>query len=576
MGVNKKYILMTFVLGLLLMAAYAYALDYPHTDEGLFDNDIYNCNDCHFDQGGHSPPTWYNPQLNTLDDTFYNQQCRSCHYTGGESPGPFKKPHSSNSMETTQYGNWRIQCWQCHDPHAQEQIDDDLADTTTPLSDNFRRLVFYAKIVSIVTDNTPGSEQSTITIDTDLNEFDPAADFSESLSPPRSFYEVVPNIAEPFYVYRIKTADPGVNLREIVTLGVIDTSKAGPNDDLRIYIAKLNRRVIDAPDIPTCTYEDHPTEGELFDCTNRIPKNVKWKNRNDHNSFADGDMDGDGNYTGMCEICHTRTKYHRNVLEGPVGVHEHNKQQDCMQCHDHEGGFAVNETACSVCHGFPPTENVPNQSSTGGNSGMVDQYGLIGSEVPGSTGSATPGAHDKHVNTEGFSCSTCHAGSAGTSTTHNSDLSITMGFSMFNGFFQGGNYDGQVSVTAGYNTAPVPTSPATTVSQGDTKQCSNIYCHSIVQTSTGAALTGAGGEYKQPVWDGAVVCGDCHDADSAPIISSGSHTMHADTQMFACDACHNYQLGTTQAADHPNGVIDIDFGLPRVRNASVGRRPCAG
>ena len=80
---NKKYVLTAFVFGFfILMAVYAYALDYPHTDQGLTTAFKYTCNNCHL---GHTAPAWWDPQANpaSMDDTFYNRLCKHCHKDGG-------------------------------------------------------------------------------------------------------------------------------------------------------------------------------------------------------------------------------------------------------------------------------------------------------------------------------------------------------------------------------------------------------------------------------------------------------------------------------------------------------------
>ncbi|MFQ6108810.1 MAG: cytochrome c3 family protein [Candidatus Aminicenantales bacterium] len=54
-------------------------------------------------------------------------------------------------------------------------------------------------------------------------------------------------------------------------------------------------------------------------------------------SFADGD----DNYDGICEVCHTQTKHHRN---NSTGKHQHNKGRTCTlsNCHSHINGFIKN------------------------------------------------------------------------------------------------------------------------------------------------------------------------------------------------------------------------------------------
>lgn len=53
-------------------------------------------------------------------------------------------------------------------------------------------------------------------------------------------------------------------------------------------------------------------------------------------SFADADEDGNGVYDGICEVCHTLTRYHRN--DGSAGTH-HNTGRQCTRCHEHITNF---------------------------------------------------------------------------------------------------------------------------------------------------------------------------------------------------------------------------------------------
>ena len=63
-------------------------------------------------------------------------------------------------------------------------------------------------------------------------------------------------------------------------------------------------------------------------------------------SFADGDT----NYDGICEVCHTQTKFHSNnglYLGNPVAAH--NGGVFCIRCHSHDKGFRG--AWCGGCHG---------------------------------------------------------------------------------------------------------------------------------------------------------------------------------------------------------------------------------
>ena len=58
------------------------------------------------------------------------------------------------------------------------------------------------------------------------------------------------------------------------------------------------------------------------------------------NSFADGDEDRNGSFNGVCEVCHTKTKFHRN---NPSGSHDHYNGQTCTNCHLHVNQFLAFE-----------------------------------------------------------------------------------------------------------------------------------------------------------------------------------------------------------------------------------------
>jgi len=52
-------------------------------------------------------------------------------------------------------------------------------------------------------------------------------------------------------------------------------------------------------------------------------------------SFADSDQDGNGYYDGVCETCHTQTKYHLNNAPDT----KHHTGDTCTSCHAHVDRF---------------------------------------------------------------------------------------------------------------------------------------------------------------------------------------------------------------------------------------------
>lgn len=58
---------------------------------------------------------------------------------------------------------------------------------------------------------------------------------------------------------------------------------------------------------------------------------------------------GAPNFDGVCETCHTQTRYHRNSA---AGDHTHHAGQQCTICHHHDVGFG---SPCVACHESSPT-----------------------------------------------------------------------------------------------------------------------------------------------------------------------------------------------------------------------------
>ena len=64
-------------------------------------------------------------------------------------------------------------------------------------------------------------------------------------------------------------------------------------------------------------------------------------------------------YNGLCQACHTKTKYYRNYTSPAT----HNSSSNCLSCHKHNGlgvvfAFKPVGGGCSGCHGYPPVANM--------------------------------------------------------------------------------------------------------------------------------------------------------------------------------------------------------------------------
>ncbi len=110
---------------------------------------------------------------------------------------------------------------------------------------------------------------------------------------------------------------------------------------------------------------------------------------------ADTQFDTGVGTTDICVVCHTQTEHNGEMATAGGSQHTQNYENtnQCLGCHSHEydsdiltaDGFMPLQ--CDACHGFPPTTA----------DGYLDNTNAVG-------------AHDAHVNGQGFGCSECHNG----------------------------------------------------------------------------------------------------------------------------------------------------------------------
>jgi predicted CxxxxCH...CXXCH cytochrome family protein len=458
------------------------------------------------------------PPHNTADP-LQKVNCSNCHFTNTtladdlclSCHNPVNMTGKYGVVQTHQGTGFTITCRTCHNPHYQRQAS-----------------VFSAE-GHIVTGTTTSIGTNTL--------YDSTAPFGAADS--LKDYTLIPNLSYPSIMYRISgnTSD---------TLTVEGTIRGLPYAGAgKIYSVKYGKMVKDVITTP-----------------NSGNKQVKFftSAENVLNNLADGlpkdPVTGyDTNVNGVCQVCHTKTTYFTNT--GKVdenGAHPAVAGTNCATCHTHQDNF---KPTCNSCHGNPP----------------VDSTTLVFSPAP--TGSTTAGVHAKHVSTLLYACATCHVNSTGFGTTHNNpadaNRTVTLGFSLYSGVRLGGQYNGQT--TTHYDSSEPNTIVSNTGSPGDgSLTCSNLYCHSIVQTNGGGALTKDTSDYKTPSWDNTapntVICGKCHgDNRETPssnhtgiIIASGSHTKHVSESTgygMACGNCHS--TGGSGTAQHANNAINVVF-----------------
>ena len=279
-------------------------------------------------------------------------------------------------------------------------------------------------------------------------------------------------------------------------------------------------------------------------------------------SFAAAPNNGSGSYTGpLNDYLPSQT----NVFGVCSATYCHGTTMNVAG--DRNGGTNITPTwgtastgQCGTCHGADAT-NPPHRGSHQSHTGLDRWY---------------YGAFPNYIYARGFTCTVCHKNFTPKHVDGNADWSFD---STGKPWLSGALYKGFSSAFA----LPVPSAYG---------QCSNLYCHSIVQTITGGALTGLAGEYKTPTWGNVSEgkCGSCHAIDAqhawyaglqngTPEIASGSHARHLkylDARMFAgiperCAVCHDYSrtdnlsgcaaatCHTTEQAMHVNGSVDVRF-----------------
>ncbi|BCR05572.1 c-type cytochrome [Desulfuromonas versatilis] len=247
--------------------------------------------------------------------------------------------------------------------------------------------------------------------------------------------------------------------------------------------------------------------------------------------------------TRACEVCHSVTMYHRYDTEadpdgaGPLtgqAVYNHFNDRDCTDCHRHSLGFTA---SCTGCHGNPPLE-----ATLGGPNGLAD--------IPGATGSTTPGTHYKHVVVLQYPCVYCHAGwrdvgempkvvGGKQDINHKFDVFGRQPADIDYATAITGHYTGQDGVS--YEGVVTPTG------QG-TMTCENIYCHGGTDTMGGT----------NPQWNGNIACNSCHGTSATNTPPGYSHTTHVGKMGQACTVCHGD--GTVNPLPGSNGHVNGSVG----------------
>lgn len=449
----------------------------PHwTSHGI------NCSDCH--------PAHMGPKTDCL---FCHNNDSGSDYSATSAPR--MADHSSAVMDSDEYGVWSRDCLDCHDPHVSPQCD------TPIVTGNF-------------TSSSPANGTTTFVLDqASLIVFDPSwndpADWPAKSGPERGLIFVVESMLWDDDAGRYIDFSAEILAADGLTVTVMgEISRISPVNSFNIVYGQYLRTAIDGRAVS-------------------------------YNGPADLALDESGSGTdptprGVCQVCHTRTRFWRN--DGSRASHFNT--ENCLTCHEHELGF---RPSCNGCHGYPPLTGSPDR---------ID--GLVWTPEP--TGATGAGAHAVHVVDNGMACAGCHEGGMPESPVVD-DYRLQMGFSVPGLSVSGSSYDGQLLASS----YAYEGTGATTVTTNGSMSCI-VYCHSDGTSVATASLT----PLPSPSWvSGSTDCSSCHGypptyGQDDP--KSNSHLRHIRAGL-SCETCHS---GTTldgvsilATGRHGNGEYDV-------------------
>ncbi len=300
---TKVTVLITVIIGFIVAITSCFiviaATDAPHNAS----NNI-SCGSCHGETIMNSP-FW--------GTGTYDQLCLSCHRrsTGySQTDAPAEKTHSDSS------GSALTECRDCHNPHYQRQ-------KVFKNTDASNLYLATGKITNCVYngDNTSTLTYSTIT-------YKSGWDATKLIKKTEDYRGAIlfPNVNKLGYNYPITAVNP--TAKTITVNGNLTT--------------ECNNNLFSSATF-AAMYGQYIKDNIVVDGTN---KQVKFFDKEGTKSFADGDAI----YDGICEVCHTQTKYYRNNGSGNT----HYKEEKCSKCHSHPDGLSHEKaegTGCDSCHG---------------------------------------------------------------------------------------------------------------------------------------------------------------------------------------------------------------------------------
>jgi predicted CxxxxCH...CXXCH cytochrome family protein len=585
-------------------------LDAPHNAS----NNI-SCGTCHKSIpkccGCYKTP--YTPE--NIDDTVYNRLCLSCHEASSgpysETNAPLEKTHSSLTT-SNKYGDWTVECRVCHNPHQQKQkvYKDTDASNLYLATGTIQSCVYNGGTpgtstltYSVITYKS-GWDAAKLTDKTGVAEFSPNDARTAILFPD------VNNMDYSYPLIAIDTVAKTITVKGNATgrylhLPTTFAMLYGQYiyDDIEYGDIYKTVNFFDKEGANSFADGDGTYDGICEVChtqTEHFRNNGGAPDQN-HTNIREGGVGGTNcvdchphteGFKGMgCDACHGNPPPPLADMPRPTGsetagahvFHATTVGYKCSICHYNSAGFGPTHKNGKITLGFvnmlglytggiydgqttadyqssDPGTSVSNTglkecsnmychgSTMAPNGGINitpvwdDPTTAVCGTCHGASIASPPlrGSHPKHAGSASggkqFACTVCHSNYTVVHVNGSADWAFDTAITWLSGALYKGSATGSAS--------PVPSSIYGT--------CSNLYCHSIVQTATGGPLTGLSGEYKTPTWGGAAMtCTSCHGNPSA----SGSHTEHVATYSYDCAQCHSGQV-PPGVSTHVNGAID--------------------
>ena len=270
---------------------------------------------------------WWQYSPSADPDQTADGLCQTCHGAGGTAP--YKAPHNSLSMGDAE-GLWGTHCVDCHDPHLQPQLEWRFSETD---KDDLYLVQGTIGEVSPPVDDTT-TFQYTLAQNKTISPHWTVPDTWSSKSGPGRGLILVDDIDLALNTFSVVAATDNT----ITVKGTVNPTSTG--DSFGLIYGQLVKQTINTPD------------GQA--------RTVKFFDPNIPNSVG-GFTDPATPAQGICQVCHTTTRYWRNNGQNadPDTGLLHNPSILCTSCHLADTGFKPSggphtflgeAGACMACH----------------------------------------------------------------------------------------------------------------------------------------------------------------------------------------------------------------------------------